>query len=69
MAAVSETGQRGKTWKESEVRALLDLMKAFNLDNAKKPEEKRSRYSVVQVQLENRVKIFFFRVWLLSLLL
>ena len=27
MAAASETGQRGKTWKESEVRALLDLMK------------------------------------------
>ena len=38
---------------ESEVRALLDLMKeetiAFNLDNAKTPKEKRLGYSVVQV--------------------
>ena len=58
---------------ESEVRALLDLMKeetiAFNLDNAKTPKEKRLGYSVVQVQLENKGKIFFIRVWLLSLLL
>ena len=73
MAAASETGQRGKTWKESEVRALLDLMKeetiAFNFDNAKTPKEKRSGYSVVQVQLENKGKIFFIRVLLLSLLL
>ena len=47
MAAASETGQRGKTWKESEVRALLDLMKeetiAFNLDNAKTPKEKNDQ--------------------------
>ena len=58
---------------ESEVRALLGLMKeetiAFNLDNAKTPKEKRSGYSVVQVQLENRGNIFFIRVLLLSLLL
>ena len=71
--AASETGQRGKTWKESEVRALLDLMKeettAFNLDNAKTSKEKQSGYSVVQVQLENRGKVFFILVWLLSLLL
>ena len=73
MAAAREMGQRGKTWKESEVRALLDLMEketiAFNLDNAKTPKEKRSGYSIVQVQLENRGKIFFILVWLLSLLL
>ncbi|CAH3044597.1 unnamed protein product, partial [Pocillopora meandrina] len=35
---------------------------AFNLDNAKTPKEKRSGYSVVQVQLENRGKIFFIRM-------
>ena len=73
MAAARETGQRGKTWKESEVRTLLDLMKeeaiAFNLGNAKTPKEKRSGYSVVQVQLENRGKIFFILVWLWALLL
>ena len=73
MAAARETGQRGKTWKETEVRALLDVMKeetiAFNLDNAKTPKEKRSGYFIVEVQLENRGKIFFILVWLLSLLL
>ena len=72
MAAASETGQRGKTWKESEVRALLDLMKeetiTFNLHNAKTPKEKRSGHSVVQVQLEMEVRFSFIRV-LLSLLL
>ena len=73
MAAARETGQRGKTWRESEVRALLDLIKketiAFNLDNAKTSKEKRSGYSIVQVQHENRGKIFFILVWFLSLLL
>ena len=53
---------RGLTWKEADVRLLLEIMREetilFSLDNAKTPKEKRAAYINMQVKLQNKGKKF-----------
>ena len=61
MAAHSPPKSRGHSWKESNIKELLAIMKeetiAHNLDDAKTPKEKRAAYNDTRVKLQNKGKI------------
>ena len=61
MAARSPPKSRGRSWKESDVKELLAIMKeetiAHNLDHAKTPKEKRAAYNDIRAKLQNKGKI------------
>ena len=61
MAAPFPPKSRGHSWKESNLKELLAIMKeetiAHNLDNAKTPKENRAAYNDTRVKLQNKGKI------------
>ena len=61
MAAPSPPKSRGHSWKESNLKELLAIMKeetiAHNLDDAKTPKEDRAAYNDTRVKLQNKGKI------------
>ena len=59
--SASPRKSRGRSWKESDVKELLTIMKeetiACNLDHAKTAKEKRAAYDYIRVKLQKKGEI------------